>query len=219
VLLRRRKKRGRWAPPTALFEVLFTPAKPTLHGALAYANKLAFGHALGFDPEEWSPPRSGLAVKDGRAPRGDRVAIAQLWVSRGLAEPLPSVKVSASAAASFSEELRWALRCARGAAGSIFLYSEVIGVPLTLEGDDVPWPAFARGREGLYVPGFEALIEAFHAEREGLEKLVLCDWKRWERKEGSASPTPTRMLLALGKCSDGRAVYILWVSRGGGAPW
>jgi hypothetical protein len=208
VLRRRRVKAG------GLFEVLYAPAKPTLHGALAYANKLAFGHALGFAPERWRPPRSGRLERLGRAAGGQPCAYVQLLVGRGFAGPLPSVTVSAPAAEAL-EEVRWGLRLLRSATGSVFLYAEVAGIPLTLEGDDVPWPALARGREGLYVPGFEAFTEALAAEREGRQRLVLCDWRRWEPEPERRIPSPARMLLALVRCGDGRVAYVLWVSRGG----
>jgi len=214
VLLRRRAGRGR----LTTLDLVYFPIKPTLHGAYAYANALAFGHPFGADTESWKPPRRVHTVKVGRAPSGERVAAVQLVVSPGPSARMPSLKAS-SAARWVRSEILWVASAAWRVTGSVLLYAEVRGIPLALgDVERLPWPALAQGEEGIYAPGFMAYLEAWRAEREKRGKLILSDWKPWEpQTPEEREPTPRRMLMLLAKPppeegGDGRVIYALWLA-------
>ena len=208
------RRRG---PPRGLsiprLELAYFPAAPTLHGALAFANLLAFGHPLGAERGAWKPRQAAKAAK---APSGEPVAAVQLIVSRGPSGSPPQVRASA-AARSAHRFVQFVLKHAWLVTGSVALYAEVVGVPLLLPEVQIPWPALAQGREGLYAPGFEAYLLALEAERGGERQLLLRDWTRWEPQPGQEEPVARRMLLALAKPppsegGDGRVIYALWLS-------
>jgi hypothetical protein len=209
-------RRRRWPPGglrTPRLDLAYFPAAPTLHGALAFANLLAFGHPLGAERGAWKPRQ---AVRVARAPSGEPVAAAQLIVSRGPPGPPPQVRASA-AARSAHRLVQLVLKHAWLVTGSVALYAEVVGVPLLLPEVRIPWPALAQGREGLYAPGFEAYLLALEAERGGERQLLLRDWARWEPRPEQEEPVARKMLLALAKPppsegGDGRVIYALWLS-------